>query len=165
MKQELLELVSNLEFDEIEDVLKEKGVTNDDIRLFLQEEATRRCKVTIDEAQQQLNYLLNMELSVEEMMSDVLSVLEGTDLAIDIQNPFSTLEEIDDQIEGLYPCCYESGEEEYCGGLVGIAIEFEAINDSLDEEAGDVYEWDEEVEEVVITDVNVYYSSSQMIGK
>lgn len=50
MKQELLELVSSLEFDEIEDVLKEKGVTNDDIRLFLQEEATRRCKVTIDEA-------------------------------------------------------------------------------------------------------------------
>lgn len=163
MQQELLELVSSLEFDEIEDVLKEKGVTNDDIRLFLQEEATRRCKVTIDEAQQQLNYLLNMELSVEEMMSDVLSVLEGTDLAIDIQNPFSTLEEIDNQIEGLYSCCYESGEEEYCGGLVGIAIEFEAINDSLDEEDGDVYECDEEVEEVVITDVNVYYS--QMIGK
>lgn len=153
-------MVNELEFDEIEQVLKME-IEAGQIAVILQEEAERRCKMTVEQVQQQLSYLVNTELTMDEVLSDVLNVLEGTDLGIDIQNPFNILEEIDGQIQGIYPCCYQSGQDEYCGGLIGIVIEFEPSENGVDEEDNDVYEWDEEVEEIVITDVNVYYSNAQ----
>lgn len=160
MNKELIEMVNELEFDEIEQVLKME-IEAGQIAVILQEEAERRCKMTVEQVQQQLSYLVNTELTMDEVLSDVLNVLEGTDLGIDIQNPFNILEEIDGQIQGIYPCCYQSGQDEYCGGLIGIVIEFEPSENGVDEEDNDVYEWDEEVEEIVITDVNVYYSNAQ----
>lgn len=158
MNKEMLEMVKELEFDEIRQAL-EMEIGSEQMKLLLQKEAERRCKVTVEQVQQQLSYLVNTELTIEEAVSDVLNVLEGADLGIDIQNAFTALEEIDGQIEGLYPCCYESSEGDYCGGLVGIVIELEIINEESTEEDEDVCEWGEETEELVITDVNVYYSS------
>lgn len=160
MNKELIEMVNELEFDEIEQVLKME-IEPGQMAVILQEEAERRCKITVAQVQQQLSYLVNTELTMDEVLSDVLNVLESTDLGIDIQNPFSILEEIDGQIQGLYPCSYQTGEEEYCGGLIGIVIEFEPRENGGDEEDNDVYEWDEEVEEIVITDMSVYYSNAQ----
>lgn len=160
MNKELIEMVNELEFDEIEQVLKME-IELGQIAVILQEEAERRCKSRIEQVQQQLSYLVNTELTMDEVLSDVLNVLEGTDLGIDTQNPFSILEEIDGQIQGLYPCGYQVGEEEYCGGLIGIVVEFEPSENGLDEEDNNVFESNEEVEEIVITDVNVYYSNAQ----
>lgn len=155
----MMEIVNELEFDEIRQAL-EMEVEPEQMAVLLQKEAERRCKITIEQVQQQLSYLVNTELTIDEVLSDVLNVLEGTDLAIDIQNPFRILEELDGQIQGLYPCWYQSKDEHYCGGLIGIAIEFVPSNDGLEEE-NDVYEGDEVTEEIVITDVHVSYSSPQ----
>lgn len=59
MQKELLEITSSLEFDELENVLKEQAYTSEAIRLFLQEEAKRRCQVAVDEVQRQLDYLIS----------------------------------------------------------------------------------------------------------
>nr|WP_307990082.1 hypothetical protein [uncultured Niameybacter sp.] len=161
MKQELLEIVRSLEFDEIEDVLKGK-MEQSQINLFLKEEAKRRCQITVDEIQQQLNYLLNTELTVEEIISDVLCVLEGADLAIDIQNPFILLEEVDGEVQGMYPYFCEGNSRRYCGGLIGITIQIEDINENLESgEYGYSCNCDEEDIVIQVADINIYYVSQE----
>lgn len=161
MDKEILEIMRVLEFEEIKEVL-EKDLDAELVPTILQNEAERRCRIVVEEVQQQLNYLVNTVLSTEEILADVLSVLEGADTGIDVQTPFAILEQIGDEIQGIYPYWCYSANRGYCGGLIGIYIHLETYGDESKNESDEYeYEYDKEEKEMVVVDVNAYYINAK----